>query len=422
MPSFITARLLIAVIAVGSVLAYGLLVATVASRFLRGFTGGRRARAEVRVRPMVLAAASGEEVPPELLTARGATGRAAERLIFAYLAQLRGEAAGLLAEVVRRRGTVDRILRYTHSPASHRRASAAEQLGLIASPQAQYRLMELVTGDHSLEVRIVATRALGKTGSALAAQTLLRSLSRADPVPEGIVSAALLELGPEAVPALREALGGPPAGGRRQRAMAANVLGLLDDMPAWKGMVSNITSRDLEVRISAVRALGRIGLPQPAEAIAACLRPEEDSDLRAIAASALGLIGDPRAASALAACLGDPQYWVAHNAAGALAELGSAGVAVLAKAASGTGSGAAHAREALARRALSRGEPLAPAARQAPDNGPASAVGSTRPGAAQSAKANAGDSAQEGAAGTAPPRAGGSARADVTGSTRVGAS
>lgn len=366
MPSFITARLLVAVIAGGAALAYCLLVATVLSRFVRGFTAARRARAEGRVRPMVLAAATGERVPPGLVSARGADGRATERLIFAYLAQLRGEAAGLLADVLRQRGAEDRILRKTHSPAGHRRARAAERLGLIASEPAERRLVELVTGDHSIEVRIVATRALGKTGSALAAQTLLRSLSRADPVPEGIVSAALLELGPEAVPALREALAGQRAGGRRQRAMAANVLGLLDEMPAWQGMVSNITSRDLEVRLSAVRALGRIGLPQAAQAIAACLRPEEDPALRAIAAGALGRIGAPQTAPALATCLGDPDYWVAHSAARALAELGSAGVAALTRAAGGPGRGAAHAREALAHRALTHGEPLAPAARPAP--------------------------------------------------------
>lgn len=397
MPSFITARLLIAVIVSGAALAYCLLVATVVSRFVRGFTAARRARAEGRVRPMVLAAATGERLPPELVSARGADGRAVDRLVFAYLAQLRGEAAGLLADVLKQRGTVDRILWQANSPSSHRRARAAERLGLIASDQAEYRLIELVTGDHSLEVRIVATRALGKTASALAAQTLLRSLSRADPVPEGIVSAALLELGPEGVPALREALAGQRAGGRRQRAMAANVLGLLDEMPAWQGMVSNLTSRDLEVRLSAVRALGRIGLPQAAQAIAGCLRPDEDPALRAIAAGALGRIGAPSAAPALATCLGDPDYWVAHNAARALAELGSAGLAALTEAAGGHGRGAAHAREALARRALTHGEPLAPAARQAP----AAALGGARAGEAESAAAGVPGSTPVGAAGGA---------------------
>lgn len=64
----------------------------------------------------------------------------------------------------------------------------------------------------------------------------------------------------------------------------------------------------------------------------------------------------------LASCLDDPHYWVAHNAAMALAEIGGPGGIALSLAAAGLGSGAAHAREALARRALVRGErPAAPA-------------------------------------------------------------
>jgi HEAT repeat protein len=363
MPSFITARFLVAAIIVGSALAVALLMVTVASRIGREAADGRRARIERGVRPMVLTVVGGDPAPPELISAHGGRGHAAERVIFGYLSQVRGEAAEQLAEVLRRRGAVDRLLRLTHSPVSHRRAGAAERLGLVPSHQAEYRLTELVTADQSLEVRIVATRALGKAGSAGAAAILLRSLSRADPVPDGIIASALLELGPEAVPALREALSGERAGGRRQRTMAANVLGLLDEMPSWTGMVANLASGDLEVRASAVRALGRLGVPQAAEAIAPCLAPDEDPGLRAAAARALGRIGNPDSAPALARCLDDPHYWVAHNAAGALAAMGNAGVAELCRAASGEGRGAAHAREALARRALAHGE--LPAARAA---------------------------------------------------------
>ena len=182
-------------------------------------------------------------------------------------------------------------------------------------------------------------------------------------MPEGIVASALLDLGPEAVPGLRAEL----AGGRRQRAMAANVLGLLDELPAWEGLAENAGSGSVEVRISAVRALGRLGLPQAIGPVTACLRAGEDPALRAAAAYALGRIGDPRSTAPLAACLEDPHYWVAHNAAMALAGIGGAGVTALSLAAAGLGSGAAHAREALARRALTRGErPPVPARTAAP--------------------------------------------------------
>ncbi len=355
MPSVLDASLLFAVILVGAALATSLLLGIVAARIARICLSAGRARAERQVRRMVLAVVSGEGAAPDLIAARGARGRAAERLLFAYLALVRGEAAAFLADVLKQRGTLDRILRKTYSSRARRRARAAERLGLIASPEAERRLSELVTGDQSPQVRIVATRALGKTGSAAAAATLLHSLSRPAPVPEGIVASALLELGPEAVPALREEL----AGGRRQRAMAANVLGLLDALPAWPGLVENAAAGSPEVRASAVRALGRLGLPQAIGPVTACLDPREDPELRAAAAHALGRIGDPRSAQPLAECLEDADYWVAHFAAAALAELGSAGVAELTKAAGGPGSAAAHAREALARPPLARGEPRA---------------------------------------------------------------
>jgi HEAT repeat protein len=363
MPSFPTAGFVLAVTITGAVLAASLVLGAMAAWLLRILLKGRRVRAEQAMRPMVLAVVSGADAPPGLISARGELGRAAERIVFAYLAQVRGEAAVFLAGVLARRGTVARIVRRTHSSRPHRRARAAERLGLIAAPDAEARLADLVTSDQNAEVRIVATRALGKTGSAAAARTLLHSLSRPAPVPEGVVASALLELGPEAVPGLRAEL----AGGRRQRAIAANVLGLLDELPAWEGLAENVGSGSVDVRASAVRALGRLGLPQAIGPVTACLHAAEDPLLRAAAAHALGRIGDPASAGPLAACLADPHYWVAHNAAMALAEIGGPGLVELSLAAAGPGSGAAHAREALARRALARGErPAVPVPRPEP--------------------------------------------------------
>lgn len=40
------------------------------------------------MRPMVLAVAAGADIPAGLISARGELGRAAERIVFAYLAQV----------------------------------------------------------------------------------------------------------------------------------------------------------------------------------------------------------------------------------------------------------------------------------------------------------------------------------------------
>ena len=233
---------------------------------------------------------------PELIRARGGRGRAVERLAFAYLTRVRGEGRDLLAGLLEQRGVVSRAIRRSRWPGSNSRAAAASRLGLIASPEAAARLDQMATADRSMRVRIAAARGLGRTGTAEAAVALLSLLGPPDVVPEGVVASALLELGPGAAPALRRTLeSGNPGGGHR-RAMAADVLGLLAMMPAWEDLIRYVRDPELPVRVSAVRALGRLGVPRAADALSPCLAPGEDGELRAVAAHALGRIGDPHSA------------------------------------------------------------------------------------------------------------------------------
>lgn len=347
MPSFINIPFLLAVIVIGASVSLFLLLLTVAVRVGRFLVARFRHRREELVRPLVLQAVAGEGVPEEAVAARGLRGRALERVAFGYLAQVRGEGHDLLADLMQRRGVLTRAINRSYWPSRNRRAAAANRLGLLATVDAERQLEYLATGDPSPQVRIVAARGLGKTSEPTAADTLLSLLS-SDAVPEGIVASALLELGPEAVPALRHALRAD-SDHAPERAMAAEVLGLLDELTAWPELVSCLNSADPRVRASAVRALGRLGLPQGTEAVSACLAPSEEPGVRAAAAWALGRIADARAVPALTACLADPHYWVAHNAAEALALAGSPGEAALAEAAAKDGPGALHAREALTR-------------------------------------------------------------------------
>ncbi|HEY6277516.1 MAG TPA: HEAT repeat domain-containing protein [Streptosporangiaceae bacterium] len=356
MPSFITVRLLLTVIVAGAVLAFGLLLLTVAIRLLRYVVDRRRAAAEKQVRPAMLEAIAGEGVDASLVAAAGAHGRAVERLAFGYLARVRGDGHDLLAGLLQQRGTAGRVLRASRHPGPNRRANAASRLGLIASAEAGQRLDQMATGDHSARVRIVAARGLGKTGTGHAASTLLSLLGPDGKVPEGVVASALLELGPEAVPALRAEV--RPGRDAHRRALAADLLGLLDVMPAWEDLVGCLAENDLGLRLNAARALGRLGVPQAAAALSHCLAAGQNLELRAVAARSLGLIGSQDSTGPLAACLDDPDYWVAHNAAAALAALGQGGQQVLVRVAAGHGAGSLHAREALYGVRLTEGEPL----------------------------------------------------------------
>jgi HEAT repeat protein len=341
----ISVPLLLTIIIVSAAVSVVLLLLTVLVRIARFLAAGFRRRQEEAVRPMVLYAVAGRGVPEDAVAARGLRGRAVERVAFSYLARVRGEGHDLLADLLERRGVLARVIKRSYWPARNRRAVAAAQLGLIATAQAEQHLEFLATSDPSQRVRIVAARGLGKTSEPAAADTLLGLLPAAA-VPEGIVASALLDLGPEAAPALRHALAAD-SDHAPQRAMAAEVLGLLDEMTACPDLITCLESPDAQVRTNAIRALGRLSMPQATGPVSRHLAADEEPGVRASAARALGRIGDPQAVPALAACLPDPHYWVAHNAAAALAQLGEPGQQALADISATAGPGARHAREAL---------------------------------------------------------------------------
>jgi hypothetical protein len=116
-PSFVSAATLLWVIAAGVALSVLLLLLTAAVRVGRRLLGRRRARLESQLRPPLLTAVAGEGLPEELITLRGARGRAVDQLAFGYLAQVRGEGHELLAELLRRRGTEARVIGSSYFPA-----------------------------------------------------------------------------------------------------------------------------------------------------------------------------------------------------------------------------------------------------------------------------------------------------------------
>ncbi|HEX6622602.1 MAG TPA: sister chromatid cohesion protein PDS5, partial [Pyrinomonadaceae bacterium] len=86
-------------------------------------------------------------------------------------------------------------------------------------------------------------------------------------------------------------------------------------------LMEQLGSEDLEIRQSAVVALGRIGDARAAPALVEVLG--EDPELLIHAADALAKIGDPRAFDALLGLVGDPNAAVRQAVVGALNSLGS---------------------------------------------------------------------------------------------------
>lgn len=348
MPASGAIGLLLAVSAVGAAIAALLVAATAGHQLASGILARSRARADQEARPYILRAVASRQLPPETLQARGRRGRAVDRVACRYLAQVRGEAHSLLAGLLEQRGTVARAVRAGHSRRAQTRARAAELLGTIASPATVECLEQLAGHDPNNRVRIVAVRALGETGTPGAAGTLLHALGRSNPstVPPGIIESALLSLGAAALPTLREAAAtGTPA----RRAAAVDLLGLLKDLPSWETVAAHLHSADVGIRLSAVRALGQLGVRRATGALVACLADDPEPGVQTAAAWALGRIRDPAAVPALRRCLAKPGYLLPHSAAEALGRLGRPGRRALTETVATGGMPAMHAREVLSR-------------------------------------------------------------------------
>jgi HEAT repeat protein len=328
---------------VGASLFIVLLVAT--RRVARLLDDRHRSRVEPPVRLLLIQAIADNHIEPELVLARGSRGRALERIAIELLGKTRGEAHELLTNLLDERGFTTRTLRQASRRGRGRRALAAERLGAIGSPEASERLEQLTLEDHSVEVRVVATRALGRVGGARAATTLLKSLAHPHPLPEGIVAMALLDVGAEAIPSLCETLRSDSAA---QRSMATEALGPLEAVAAWRDIAVLLDDVDVRVRVNAVRALGQLGVPDAGDAVARCLEPAGPAALRAEAARALGQIGADRYVPLLVTGVENRDHSVAHNSAEALTKAGDAGYRALLMLAARSGDGSDHAREALA--------------------------------------------------------------------------
>ena len=249
----------------------------------------------------------------------------------------------------RRRWTPDTAIRAVGRRGALRRADAAEYLGRNQHREAVPALCALLT-DRDRTVRMVAARSLGRIGSPDAVSALLGSVTNAR-MPQQVVAEAMIRLGRPARTRLVAALGAEQP---RARAVAVEVLGLVGAIDAIPRLVVVLRHDPvLEVKIRAARALGRIGTLSAFGALLDAARPDQPQPLRAVAAQALGNLGDPAATLRLTLLLSDDDYWVAHNAAGALVRLGEAGMRTLQTTAQrGTGQAAVHALEALTVHAL----------------------------------------------------------------------
>jgi HEAT repeat protein len=328
----------------------------VGNRVVRRHRERRRERiaAPVRGSLLELLCAEGDE-QTELLNRLAEIDRrtwaALEPTLTALLGKVAGGARAALVRLYELRGAAVDAVADLSSRSAARRGRAAQVLGQLSHRPAVPSLCRLLA-DRDPEVRLAATRALGRCGGPESVSYLLESLHGPRAVPPAAVIRALVSLGPQAQQSVAAGLEHPQP---LARAVAIEVLGATG-VVSHTSEIARALREDpqIEVRVKAARALGRLGMPEGLEPLLEAVRPGRPVALRMVGAGALGSLGAVVATGPLAALLGDSDRHVAATAARALLQLGPEGRAELRAAADdGTnGPAAAQARAVLAESAV----------------------------------------------------------------------
>jgi len=246
--------------------------------------------------------------------------RIAEAVLLDAARLVRGQARDRVTSAFEALGSVRGSIVGLRSQRWWKRADSAERLGLMGSQTAVEPLVTALA-DPEGEVRIRAARALGLVRGSTSIRPLVGAL--ADPNRWSAIRVAeiLIGVGPEAVGELLAAFGTLPVAGR---VSTLDILGRIKSLEAVPLLKNTLKDQHPDLRARAAYALGLIGDPDFAEALAAALRDVE-WPVRATAARALGRIGGRAAIPALCEALKDRQWWVRANAGEALRLLGPEG-------------------------------------------------------------------------------------------------
>ena len=313
----------------------GLVLLIVVTKLTRTARERRTAAMVAPHRPHLLAVASGEDDDgahrDALIEVDGPAREAIDDALVDLLNKVRGAPAEELASVLLAHGAVDRAPHDLRDRTTLRRARAAHILGLCHVGAALPLLVDAL-GDPAPEVRVAATRALGRIGQPSASAALLAAVGAERVVPAGPAADALEGMGVGIAGSLRDALS---ASSPTTRTVAAYLSGEGSFTRSREGLRAALAQdADLTVREAAAVALGRMGSAEDVAALLEQTAAHQPRGLRRACASALGELGDPSAADGLATLLTDADPRLAEIAATALVRLGQAGRRALDAAAS----------------------------------------------------------------------------------------
>jgi HEAT repeat protein len=278
----------------------------------------------------LLAVASGEDEDgvhrDALITVDGPARDALDDAVVDLLAKVRGVPAEELASVLLAHGAVDRAPHDLKHHNTIRRARAAHILGLCHVGAALPLIVDALR-DPAPEVRVAATRALGRLGEPSAAPPLLAAAGAERAVPAGPAADALEQMGVGIADALRDGLLATSPTTRTVSAYLSGEGSFTRSIDLLR--LSLTTDEDPVVRATSAVALGRMGRAADVAVLLEGTGEQQPSGLRRACAAALGDLGDPSAVDGLRELLADPDPRLAEIAATSLLRLGPAGRAAL---------------------------------------------------------------------------------------------
>ncbi len=318
--------LLIAILAIAGVLA-ALVIVILVNRLWREGAQRRRRRRRAVLEPLVLAYVHGGAESIQTVLAGKASRRdegVLEDIILDHAHRVRGVEHARLGRAFDELGLVDRCLEDLSASHWHRRAAAAEKLGLAGAQRATKRLAAALDDDDP-DVRLRAAKALGAVGGPVAVHLLIEALDEPTRWSTIRIGDILARMGPEASDELRAAF---PRLSPAAQLTTLDILGQLRALRARDWLEERLSEPSGDVRARACHALGALGDPSAGPALLRALS-DDHWPVRAMAAKALGRIGFREVIPRLAEALRDPQWWVRLDAAEALRRLGEPGIAAL---------------------------------------------------------------------------------------------
>ncbi|GAB3538031.1 hypothetical protein GCM10027403_23510 [Arthrobacter tecti] len=220
--------------------------------------------AAIRKQAVKLAVAEDDELDAligSLVAASGPVGAHVEEALLRMIPEVRGEVREAMVQVLAGRGLLEKSREQITSSSAVKRSKAAELLGILGGADVVDPLTAALK-DKSLEVRLVAARALGVAARPEAGGHLVDALALGSGIPHSVAATALLNL-PEQDPAVFiEGLRDPDPGIRYGSAAVVGLLLMSEAADAlFECLMAEPDREDAsDVVIAAcARSLGRLG-------------------------------------------------------------------------------------------------------------------------------------------------------------------